>query len=173
VAFGNIGEPVATALVQTDSEGKTTPVAITSDRLTYTDSERKAHFEGNVVARGQDATLTANTLEAYLKPAEPSSEKTSENKTAQKSPAEASRLDRMIADGRVVVAQPTRRAKGDHVLYTADDDKYVLTGKLPSIFDAERGTVTGDSLTFYKRDDRVLVEGEAKSPAVTHTRVAR
>jgi hypothetical protein len=44
---------------------------------------------------------------------------------------------------------------------------------LPSIFDAERGTVTGDSLTFYKRDDRVLVEGEAKSPAVTHTRVAR
>jgi len=173
VAFGNIGEPVATALVQTDSEGKTTPVAITSDRLTYTDSERKAHFEGNVVARGQDATLTANTLEAYLKPAEPSSDKTSENKTAQKSPAEASRLDRMIADGRVVVAQPTRRAKGDHVLYTADDDKYVLTGKLPSIFDAERGTVTGDSLTFYKRDDRVLVEGEAKSPAVTHTRVAR
>jgi lipopolysaccharide export system protein LptA len=105
--------------------------------------------------------------------AEPRSDRRSENKTAQKSPAEASRLDRMIADGRVVVAQPTRRAKGDHVLYTVDDDKYVLTGKLPSIFDAERGTVTGDSLTFYKRDDRVLVEGEAKSPAVTHTRVAR
>jgi lipopolysaccharide export system protein LptA len=82
-------------------------------------------------------------------------------------------LDRLIADGSVVIVQPTRRAKGDHVVYTAKDDKYVLTGKLPSIFDAERGTVTGDSLTFYKRDDRVLVEGEAKSPAVTQTRVAR
>ena len=71
---------------------RATPVAITSDRLTYTDSERKAHFEGNVVARGQDATLTANTLEAYLKPAEPSSEKTSENKTAGSIPPFAPRL---------------------------------------------------------------------------------
>jgi lipopolysaccharide export system protein LptA len=79
----------------------------------------------------------------------------------------------MIGQGHVVIVQPSRRAKGDHVVYTADEDKYVLTGNLPSIFDAERGTVTGDSLTFYKRDDRVLVEGEAKTPAVTQTRVVR
>jgi lipopolysaccharide export system protein LptA len=168
VAFGNPGEPVATALVQTDSEGKTTPVAITSDRLTYNDSERKSHFEGNVVARGQDATMTANTTDAYLKPAQPTS-----GKPAQQGEQQASRLDRLVGDGHVVVVQPNRRAKGDHIVYTADDDKYVLTGRMPSIFDAERGTVTGDSLTFYKRDDRVLVEGEAKSPAVTETRVAR
>jgi lipopolysaccharide export system protein LptA len=168
VAFGNPAEPVATALVQTDAEGKTTPLAITSDRLIYNDSERKAHFEGSVVARGEDATLTSNSLDAYLAPSQPIL------RTTSKPGAEhASRLDRLIADGSVVIVQPTRRAKGDHVVYTAKDDKYVLTGKLPSIFDAERGTVTGDSLTFYKRDDRVLVEGEAKSPAVTQTRVAR
>jgi lipopolysaccharide export system protein LptA len=168
VAFGTPREPVATALVTTDSSGKTTPVAITSDRLTYNDSERKAHFEGNVVARGQDATMTSDTADAYLKPAE-------QGPPTQGKPAGTGtgRLDRMIGDGHVVIVQPTRRAKGDHVVYTADEDKYVLTGKLPSIFDAERGTVTGDSLTFYKRDDRVLVEGEAKTPAVTQTRVAR
>jgi hypothetical protein len=28
-------------------------------------------------------------------------------------------------------------------------------------------------LTFYRRDDRVLVDGEASSPVVTQTRVAR
>jgi lipopolysaccharide export system protein LptA len=168
VAFGIPGEPVSTALVQTDSSGKTTPVAITSDRLTYNDSERKAHFEGNVVARGQDATMTSNTADAYLKPAE---------QGPSKGPAQGGmgtgRLDRMIGQGHVVIVQPTRRAKGDHVVYTTDDDKYVLTGNLPSIFDAERGTATGDSLTFYKRDDRVLVEGETKTPAVTQTRVVR
>ena len=35
------------------------------------------------------------------------------------------------------------------------------------------GKITGDSLTFYKRDDRVLVEGRETSPTVTTTRVAR
>jgi lipopolysaccharide export system protein LptA len=168
VAFGTPGEPVSTALVTTDSSGKTTPVAITSDRLTYNDSERKAHFEGNVVAKGEDAVLTSNTADAYLKAADESPAS-----NHGQSGVQAGRLDRLIGYGHVVIVQPTRRAKGDHVVYTADDDKYVLTGNSPSIFDAERGTVTGDSLTFYKRDDRVLVEGEAKSPAVTQTRVVR
>ena len=58
-------------------------------------------------------------------------------------------------------------------MYTAAEDKFVMTGGPPSIFDAERGKITGDSLTFYKRDDRVLVEGKETSPAVTTTRVAR
>jgi hypothetical protein len=58
-------------------------------------------------------------------------------------------------------------------VYTVAEDKFVLTGGLPSIFDAEHGKITGDSLTFYKRDDRVLVEGKDTSPTVTQTRVAR
>ncbi len=168
VAFGTPAERVITSLIQTDSSGKTTPVTVASDRLTYNDSERKAHFEGNVVARGEDATMTGNTVDVFLKPTQAST--TASNSQAAERTA---RLDRMVGDGRVVIVQPNRRAQGDHIVYTADDDKYVLTGHSPSIFDAERGTTTGDSLTFYKRDDRVLVEGEARSPAVTHTRVAR
>jgi lipopolysaccharide export system protein LptA len=82
-------------------------------------------------------------------------------------------LDHIVAEGNVVVQEPTRRAQGDKLLYTASDDKFVLTGGPPSIFDAEHGKTTGDSLTFYKRDDRVLVEGRDTSPAVTQTRVAR
>ena len=57
--------------------------------------------------------------------------------------------------------------------WRAKGAKFVLTGGPPSIFDAERGQITGDSLTFYKRDDRVVVKGNAKSPTVTQTRVAR
>ncbi|MEY2394692.1 MAG: hypothetical protein QOF94_1037, partial [Acidobacteriaceae bacterium] len=43
----------------------------------------------------------------------------------------------------------------------------------PSIFDAERGKITGVSKTFIKGDERVLVEGEASTPVVTQTRLAR
>jgi len=49
----------------------------------------------------------------------------------------------------------------------------VLKGGPPSIFDAEQGKITGVSLTFFRHDDRVLVEGNNSSPAVTQTRVAR
>jgi hypothetical protein len=57
-------------------------------------------------------------------------------------------------------------------VYTAADGKYVLTGGSPSIFDAERGTVQGHSLTFYNRDDTVLVES-APSPSIQQSRVAK
>jgi lipopolysaccharide export system protein LptA len=79
----------------------------------------------------------------------------------------------MIARGNVVVTQPNRRAEGKLLNYTASDDKFVLTGGPPSIFDAERGKITGVSLTFFRGDDRVLVEGEASTPVVTQTRVAK
>ena len=69
--------------------------------------------------------------------------------------------------------QSGRRAVGQQLVYTAADDKFVLSGGSPSIFDAERGKTTGVSLTFFRRDDRVLVDGEASSPVVTQTRVAR
>jgi lipopolysaccharide export system protein LptA len=85
----------------------------------------------------------------------------------------ANKIDQIVADGHVVVIQPQRRGVGTHLTYTASDDRFVLTGNSPSIFDAERGKVTGDSLTFYKRDDRVLVEGKGNSPAFTESRVAR
>ena len=82
-------------------------------------------------------------------------------------------LDHMVAQGDVLVQEPNRQAQGQNLVYTAADDKFVLTGGPPSIFDAEQGKITGVSLTFFRRDDRVLVEGEASTPVVTQTRMAR
>jgi len=62
---------------------------------------------------------------------------------------------------------------GEILTYTAAEDKFVLTGGPPSIFDAEHGKITGVSLTLFRRDDRVVVEGDSSSPAVTQTRVVR
>jgi lipopolysaccharide export system protein LptA len=156
-------------LVQTDKNGKQTPVNITSRSLIYIDNERKAHFEGAVVAKSADATMTGNQVDVYLQArGEPASPQQSAPPLAG-----ASQIEKIIADGQIVIVQPTRRAQGDHLVYTASEDKFVLSGGPPSIFNAERGKVTGDSLTFFRRDDRVLVEGEAKSPTVTQTRVAR
>jgi lipopolysaccharide export system protein LptA len=185
VAQGSAAQSVSTVLVQApeksqsprtaaSSEGKAKKskdekasevVAITSARLTYADAERRAHYEGGVTAKGSSFTATANTADAYLQP---------RSQTASNQQVTGpSRLDHMVAEGNVVVQQPNRRAEGQMLVYTVVDDKFVLTGGLPSIFDAERGKITGVSLTFFRGDDRVLVEGEASTPVVTQTRVAK
>ena len=82
-------------------------------------------------------------------------------------------LDKIVASGSVVITEPTRHATGEQLTYTASDDKFVLTGGPPSIFDAEHGKITAVSLTLFRRDGRVVVEGDSKSPAVTETKVVR
>jgi len=148
-----------------EKPGDTGPVAITSARLTYADTDRVAHYEGGVTAKGTGFTTSASTMDAYLLP---------RSQTSSNQPLTGpGQLDHMVAQGNVVVQQPSRRAEGQTLVYTAADDKFVLTGGPPSIFDAERGKITGVSLTFFRADDRVLVEGKASTPVVTQTRVAR
>ena len=158
-------QPVSTVLVQVDKSGKATPVHITSAHLNYADAERKILLDGGVTAKGPDTTLTAQQMTVFLRSRSESQ--------ASVGPATPGQVDRIVAEGKVMVAQPTRRATGERLVYTAAEDKFVLTGGTPSIFDAERGKITGDSLTFYRHDDRVLVEGRETSPTVTRTQVAR
>jgi lipopolysaccharide export system protein LptA len=145
--------------------GQASPISISATRLTYADPERKAHYEGGVTARGTDFNATASEMDVYLQPRS--------QVTNNQSLSGPGRLDHMIAQGNVFVQEPSRRANGQTLLYTASDDKFVLTGGPPSIFDAEHGKITGVSLTFYRADDRVLVEGKAGTPVVTQTRVTK
>ena len=169
VAQGTPTQPVSTVLVQIEKSGKVTPVKITSDRLTYTDSERKAHFEEAVQAKGADLTSTAKTMDVFLQ----RQDQSISNQSITGSGAGTGKIDHIIASGHVVIVQPGRRATGDQLVYTTSDDKFALTGGPPSIFDAEQGKITGVSLTLFRHDGRVVVEGNNTSPTVTQTRVAR
>lgn len=180
VAEGTTDNPVRTVLAQAEKEsapsqhksaktaqplGRSSPITITAKRLSYVDSDRKVHYEGGVFAKGTDFTASSKTADAYLVPRN--------QPTGNQAVSGVGRLDRMVSQGNVLVQQTDRRAEGETLVYTAADDKFVLTGGPPSIFDAEQGKVTGVSLTFFRRDDRVLVEGEGSTPVVTTTRVAR
>jgi lipopolysaccharide export system protein LptA len=195
VAQGTSSQPVSTVLVpekhpenpplmgqddgkapQRSSEDKTKikksqeikedgPITVTSLRLVYVDAERRAHYEEGVHVQGSGFQAEANEMNVYFSPKIQEHEKKELNT--------ASHVERMIALDHVVIREPGRRAEGQELVYTASEDKFVLTGGPPCIFDAERGKITGDSLTFFKADDRVLVVGEASTPVITQTRVAR
>jgi lipopolysaccharide export system protein LptA len=155
--------------------GTTQPslVSITAAQLSYADAERKAHYEGGVSAKGSAFTASSQTMDVYLLPRSQSASQSASQGKPSQSVTGQSRVDRLVAQGHVLVQQPNRRAQGETLVYTTADDKFVLTGGPPSIFDAEQGKITGVSLTFFRADDRVLVEGEASTPVVTQTRVAR
>jgi lipopolysaccharide export system protein LptA len=153
------------SVMKAEKSPVTTPIAITGRKLTYVDAERKAHYDGGVVAKAADFTASSDYADVYLAPRQ--------ELTSNPSRGQPGQLDRMVAQGHVVIQQPSSRAEGQTLVYTASEDKFVLTGGPPSIFDAERGKITGVSLTFFRRDDRVLVEGKASTPVVTQTRVAR
>ncbi|HXC43621.1 MAG TPA: LPS export ABC transporter periplasmic protein LptC [Candidatus Dormibacteraeota bacterium] len=185
VAQGTVAQPVLTTLVQGkagqtlaprsgkrqsnpgshEKADESSPIALSAARLSYSDPERRAHYDGGVTAHGTGFTATSTEMDVYLLPRSQAS--------SNQSLTSPGRLDHMVAQGKVVIDQPGRRAEGNTLVYTAADDKFVLTGGPPSIFDAERGKITGVSLTFFRHDDRVLVEGEANTPVVTQTRVAR
>jgi lipopolysaccharide export system protein LptA len=182
-ADGTAAKPVRTILVQAEKQsmgGKgsaehasksdaSSPIDITAKRLSYVDSDRRVHYEGGVVAKAADFTASSKTADVYLRPRSQTAVLTS----GSQSSASPGQLDRMVAQGGVLIQQPNRQARGETLTYTAAEDKFVLTGGPPSIFDAEQGKITGVSLTFFRRDDRVLVEGEGSTPVITTTRVAR
>jgi lipopolysaccharide export system protein LptA len=119
-------------------------------------------LDGGVVARSTEGAMTADQMDVYLLP-------TLAGTTAAQN---ASQVDRIVAQGNVVLQQPNRRATGQHLDYAAALDQYILTGD-PRLVDAVHGTVSGAALTFYGRDDKVLVEGGEDSRAVTHTTVPK
>jgi lipopolysaccharide export system protein LptA len=177
VAHADTAQSVSSLFVQQSKDGKMSPVDVTADKLIYVDSDRRARYTGNVLAKSTDGTVSADQIDVYLKPAD--SANGSQQGAVKTSPPTLlasegpSKIDHMVAIGKVIVTEPNRRALGDRLVYTADDGKYYLTGKTASIFDAEHGTAWGDSLTFYSRDDRVLVESKQSPPTVTRARITK
>ena len=129
--------------------------------------------------KGQDATVTSDRADVLLvartaaapasihvRPdtAELRSARPGETPGPTQAGAGPSQLQQITAEGNVVITETTRKATGQKLVYTAADQKFVLTGGPPVITDAERGRITGESLTFFSKDDRVLVEGSAAGP---------
>jgi lipopolysaccharide export system protein LptA len=143
------------------SHGKKNAPSVISIRcgdLKYSNAERKAGMSGgalgSVVAETATASTTSNQVELILLP--PGNHAGKDGGQAQ--------VDRMTAQGNVIVTSGDRRGTGERLVYTGDTGDYVLTGTAsdpPRMTDPLRGNVTGDTLIFHGRDDSVSIEGGA------------
>ena len=132
VAFGDTASTVSSLFVQQSADGKQTPTEVIADKFTYIDAERRARYTGNVLAKSQANSITAQQIDVYLKEAgEQSASSGKAAKPILPGSEGPSKIDHMVATGNVVVTEPNRRAVGDRLVYTADDVQVSPDGKIP------------------------------------------
>ncbi|MES2221913.1 MAG: LptA/OstA family protein [Acidobacteriota bacterium] len=168
-----------------DSNRGPSTFRVLSQRLLYSDAERKATFFDHVQAISSGDNIFADQAEVFLTPSNSHSQARTvaarsadaESKSSvQSNNSPQSAVERIVATGHVVVEQPGRRGTGTRLLYTASDGKFVLTGNgasPPQVMDSIQGTVTGQVLTFSSETQAIIVSGSPNDAAVTKTRVQK
>jgi lipopolysaccharide export system protein LptA len=123
---------------------------VVAPEMTWLDKERVAHYRGGVRLTRPGLTVKSLELRAWMND---------------------STLEKAFADGTVhiTMAAPdrTRTGIGEHGEYFAGDEHMVLTGAPAQFTDTAKGTTRGRELTWYARNDRLLVEGAEAQPAIT------
>ncbi len=158
-----------------------TPVRISSQRLTYSDTDHLATFEGSTLVESADARVRADQAVITLRDRAAAAAKVGAPKVKADAggsffPGVSGAVERVVSTGHIVLEQPGRRATGSKLVYTASDGRFVLTGTPsapPELTDAVRGTITGNSLIFLSRDDSVQVGDDTSGTTTTRTRVQR
>jgi lipopolysaccharide export system protein LptA len=142
------------------SEGKktaTNPAArvftvVRAPELEYNDEQRIALYKDGVELERPNMRVKAHEIRAFLR--------TGGNDSS---------LDHTFADGKVEIVQtaPSRVRNGasEHAEYYVDEDKVILEGGQPQFTDSLRGTTRGEKLTWFSKDDRLLVNGVENKPA--------
>jgi lipopolysaccharide export system protein LptA len=133
---------------------KTGPVftVVKAPEMVYRDEDRLAHYTGGVVLDRPDMKVRSQELRAFLRDDDNDSS-----------------LDHAFADGKVQIVQagPTRTRTGtsEHGEYYVDDEKVILKGGQPLLVDSLKGRTRGEELTWFSKDDRLLVNGVEGQPA--------
>jgi lipopolysaccharide export system protein LptA len=136
--------------------------------MTYSESERMAHYTGGAALERGDVNVRAAGIRAYLK-------ESAEGETAKGDAAKGdSGLDRAVAEGAVSIVQSakdrTRRGAGERAEYFAEDERIVLTGGDPQFVDSRDGATRGEKLTWFANTGKLVVEGSARKPAESKIR---
>jgi hypothetical protein len=138
--------------------------------LTYWSDQGRAHLEGGVEASSDQGALSSRTLDVFLDSPGAGS---SGGPLAVGSAAGGRQLDRVLAQGSVIVRQGDRRGMAEQAEFTAATQKFVLSGGQPTLVNAASDTTTGHSLTFFVANDTILIDSQEGSRTLTKHRVEK
>ncbi len=141
------------AHVQADEAPDAAPsekIHITADRMVVDNLARTAEFRGRVRAVQGTFVITSQSLIIYYRTANKASRVLSENSDS---------IERIVADGDVNILLDDKVATSATAEYRTDTRVLVLSGRGSRITSA-KNSITGSKITFYREDERVIVEGQ-------------
>ncbi|MBF0469530.1 MAG: lipopolysaccharide transport periplasmic protein LptA [Desulfamplus sp.] len=140
--------------MSTNDQQKTTSTEekklhITSDSMLVEKESSIATFSGNVVATQGNSVITADSVIVLL----------FTDKEKKANPANMTQeIKSITASGNVKFTSDNRTAFADKAIYTASDQKIVLTGNAPKVMTGE-SYVTGKRIILFQNSGKVIVEG--------------
>ena len=143
------GFMVSSAFAEGEDLKENKKIHITSDRLVADNQAMFAEFIGNVVAtRGTDV-ITADRLKIFYKKGVDKKEKPA---------AGEEMIKKIVANGNVVIKFDDKVAVAQQAVYTAETGIIVLTGPNSKVTSGNN-FISGEKITMYRSDDRMIVEG--------------
>jgi LPS export ABC transporter protein LptC len=119
------------------------PSTATAADFKYDDATRRMTYTKDAHMSGPDGDMTAVRIELFLKPS-------------------GDELERAEAYEGVVLREQSRETKGSKLVYTTDNETYVVTGTPVRIVDQCQRETIGRTLTFNKGADSIVVDGNAQ-----------
>lgn len=150
IAEGSVQSALYDAKKKEKGRESSVPAYASADKLTYNRDSRTLRYERNVDIRQATDRITAGRADIFLN--------------------DRNELSKTIAETNVVLTQPNRKAVGDWVQYTADNEIAILRGNPARIEDAENGSTQGAQVTVYMRENRFVGESESERTTSGRTR---
>ena len=141
-------------------------IRITADKLETFNDKNLAVFSGNVHATQADTVIDCDRLDIYYDRQEKTATTDPKQKKPDKNPTQKEdqkgSVKRVVAVGNVKIRSGDRLATTEQAEYTSETGIIVLTGENSRV-NSGNNSVTGNKITMYRNEDRVVVEsGEKK-----------
>lgn len=137
----------SSAFCQTDAETQNQKIDISADSLMIDNTKKYAEFTGNVKARQGATTIESDRLLIFYR-------EKSDNGTA----AEEDMIEKVVAEGNVVVKFEGNVAETRKAEYTTADKKLVLSGPGSKIT-GKQGSISGSKIIINRENGHTKVEG--------------
>lgn len=137
----------AVATQQDDSS-----IQLNSDRMLLDEKKKVVIFEGHVVVRKGDVTITADRLYLYGK----------QNERITMEKPLGDQLDRIEVEGNVRIIQGNKVASAEKAIYYVGPQKILLIGN--PIIAQGQDRISGQMITIYLKEGRSVIEGGQEKP---------
>ena len=138
---------------------KEEPIHITANKLEADNNAKTIVFSGSVKAVQGDIVMTCDAMTVhYIDPGKGNSEKSEKNEKNK----EQGSIQKIVANGNVVITQKNRKITGEQAEYLANKREIIITGK-PEATEGPN-MIRGTRIVFFIDEKRSIVEGAESKP---------